>query len=198
MHLDSAFSFGFGRAKLEANLLPTYDFVKNGEAQIDEAALKELFSKLSKDKALIVYSNTGVKASLVWFALMLMGYDGRLYSWKDWLESQPALNLGLKEIRSEPNPAASGTTVRIVAAFGEGKLNRTVEEPNKITKQSVSNETILTIKGCVTCEPITIYTGGSLSGTKEGGAKLAPSARLRPRPSRVRPSFGTMWARRLP
>lgn len=209
--------------KLKANLLSTYDFVKNGDAQIvdartaqeysagsvtgainipydqvlindtikDEAALMELFSKLSRDKPVVVYSNTGVKASLVWFALTLTGYDGRLYSWKDWLESQPTLNLGLKEIRAEPNPAVSGTPVRIVAVFGEGELNRTVEEP-------ASNETILTVKGCVTCEPITIYTGGSLSGTKREVQSWAPSVRLRLRPSRARQLLRTLRAKRLP
>lgn len=97
-----------------------YDQAHINDTIKDKLALKELFSKLIKDKPVVIYSNTGVKASLVWFALTLMGYDGRLYTWKDWIVNQPTLNLGLKEIRAEPNPAAYGITVEIVAVFGEG------------------------------------------------------------------------------
>ena len=32
------------------------------------------------DRPVVVYTNVGVEASLVWFALTLSGYDARLYS----------------------------------------------------------------------------------------------------------------------
>jgi len=55
----------------------------------DVAMLEETFKGLSKDKPLIVYTNTGVLGSSVWFALNLTGHDARLYSWKDWMDHNP-------------------------------------------------------------------------------------------------------------
>jgi thiosulfate/3-mercaptopyruvate sulfurtransferase len=55
----------------------------------DVAMLEETFKGLSKNKPLIVYTNTGVVGSAVWFALNLTGHDARLYSWKDWLDHNP-------------------------------------------------------------------------------------------------------------
>ncbi len=51
----------------------------------DETALRYVFSGLRKDRPVVVFTETGVKASVVWFALELMGYDAKLYSWQDWL-----------------------------------------------------------------------------------------------------------------
>jgi len=32
----------------------------------------------------VVYTNTGVKASMIWLALTLLDYDASIYSWRDW------------------------------------------------------------------------------------------------------------------
>ncbi len=158
-----------------------FDEILDNEKIKNESALKELFSGLSRDKPVVVFTNTGVKASLVWYGLTLTGYDARLYSWQNWLESQPTLNLGIKEVHAEPNPAASGTPIKIVAIFGEGRSNESSVRPTDATPannstnsrlSATSKEIKLTTKGCATCEPITIYTGGSLTSTKEGGVKL--------------------------
>ena len=105
------------RPRLRPELLATYDFVKNNQAQIvdartpedrsvgsipgsinipydavlekdklkDRNALSLLFSGLSKDRSVVVYSATGVKASMVCFTLELLGYKASLYTWNDWL-----------------------------------------------------------------------------------------------------------------
>ena len=49
----------------------------------DEAALKILFSGIRKEKPVVVYTTSGVEASLVWFALEIMGYDAKLSTWQE-------------------------------------------------------------------------------------------------------------------
>lgn len=174
---------------IKPELLATYEFVLNGEAQIVDARtaeqlaagtipgainipyedvlddkrirgeedLMKLFSGLNKDKPVIVYTDTGVKATMPWFALTLMDYDARLYSWQDWLANSPSLNVSLKEAKAEPNPAKTGDVVKITAVFQEKsvqvELEQALQEPVAEVKENenVSNETILTIKGCATC-----------------------------------------------
>lgn len=75
-----------------------YDSVLEGKRIKDETALQELFSSFQKDKPVAVYTNTGVKASMTWLALTLLGYDARIYSWHDWQASKPQLNLELQEV----------------------------------------------------------------------------------------------------
>jgi thiosulfate/3-mercaptopyruvate sulfurtransferase len=43
-----------------------------------------VFSRLSKDKPIVVYSSDYSRSSLAWFALQLMGYNTSLYTWEDW------------------------------------------------------------------------------------------------------------------
>jgi thiosulfate/3-mercaptopyruvate sulfurtransferase len=58
--------------------------VKNGND------LANVFSSLPKDKPIVVYSSDYSQASLLWYALQLMGYDSKIYTWQDWVAHQPA------------------------------------------------------------------------------------------------------------
>lgn len=127
--------FGIGSIP-EAINIPYEDVVENERIRPEED-LKQIFLGLDKDRPVVVYTNVGVEASLVWFALTLSGYDARLYTWKDWLENQPSLNLELAEIDARPNPVRSGNAVTITASIQE--------------KQAAASEMKLTVKGCVTC-----------------------------------------------
>ena len=69
-----------------------YENVLANESIKPQEDLQKVFAKLDKDKPVVVYTNVGVEASLVWLALNLSGYDARLYSWRDWLENQPKFN----------------------------------------------------------------------------------------------------------
>jgi 3-mercaptopyruvate sulfurtransferase SseA len=62
---------------------PTQIF-DNGRIK-DPAQLNDTFSMLAKEKTVVVYSEDGLDASVVWYALQLSGYDSRIYTWKDWL-----------------------------------------------------------------------------------------------------------------
>jgi thiosulfate/3-mercaptopyruvate sulfurtransferase len=125
-----------------------YDMVLDGKKIKGEADLQKLFATLRKDKPVVVYTNTGVKASMVWFALSLLGYDARIYSWQDWQANQPKLNVDLLEATAQPNPAKTGDVVQITVVFAEeNQSTSSVKEPTT----NASNETVLTIKGCATC-----------------------------------------------
>ncbi|HWQ20773.1 MAG TPA: rhodanese-like domain-containing protein [Methanotrichaceae archaeon] len=110
----------------------------------DRENLATLFSGLSKDRPVVVYTATGIKASMTWFALGLMGYDARVYSWNDWVDHQPKLQVALTNVSATPNPAMAGDAVKLVAVFGS--LNDTSTKKN-----SAGNMTVLSIKGCATC-----------------------------------------------
>jgi thiosulfate/3-mercaptopyruvate sulfurtransferase len=119
------------------NLLEN-DIIRN------ETDLEEIFSNLNKEKPVVVYTNVGFEAAIVWLALDLMGYDARLYTLRDWLENQPEFKFELVEAKAKPNPIRSGESVTITATFQEKLLNQT-------NKSSQNGEIKLTVKGCATC-----------------------------------------------
>lgn len=61
-----------------------YTSVLDGKRLRDQSELIELFRDLQKDRPVVVYTNTGVKASMIWLTLTLLGYDARIYAWQDW------------------------------------------------------------------------------------------------------------------
>ena len=65
--------------------------IKNDKIK-DEASLKRTLSVFNKARPVVVYTQTGIKASVVWFALELLGYDAKLYSYEDYLINQAASN----------------------------------------------------------------------------------------------------------
>ena len=136
--------------------------------------LQKVFAGLEKDRPVVVYTNVGVEASLVWFALNLSGYDARLYTWRDWLENQPKFNFELADVEAKPNPVRSGSTTTITASFQE----KQTELPRII---SSNDEVKLTIKGCATCgfEGFALGTSGAsgASGNKSGMVQLGSSGK---------------------
>ncbi len=65
-----------------------YESVLDGKKIKSMDELNKVFAALDKDKPVAVFTYTGMKASVVWFALKMMGYDARLYSYKDWMENE--------------------------------------------------------------------------------------------------------------
>jgi thiosulfate/3-mercaptopyruvate sulfurtransferase len=65
------------RALDPANIIKG-DRIKNG------GDLGTVFSRLIKDKPVVVYSDDYSRSSLVWYALQLMGYGASIYTWEDW------------------------------------------------------------------------------------------------------------------
>ena len=73
----------FGAESIPGSINIPYDSVMTNGRIKDEAKLKVMFSGIRKDKPVVVYTTTGVKASLVWFALDIMGYDAKLSTWQE-------------------------------------------------------------------------------------------------------------------
>ena len=48
------------------------------------AGLKDTFARLNASRTVVVYSDDIYGASVVWFALQLMGFDARIFRWQDW------------------------------------------------------------------------------------------------------------------
>ncbi|MRR13944.1 sulfurtransferase, partial [archaeon] len=102
--------------------IPYEDALDNGSMKRG-GQLQEIFSALEKDRAVVVYTNVGIEAAISWFALEQLGYDARLYSWRDWLVNQPQLGFELAEIKAEPNPVKAGQSVYITALFHATSAN---------------------------------------------------------------------------
>jgi len=74
----------FGKAKIpKAFFISPEQILENGKLKA-AASLTDTFAKLDQKRPVVVYSNDYFSASLVWYALQLMGFDSRLYTWQDW------------------------------------------------------------------------------------------------------------------
>jgi thiosulfate/3-mercaptopyruvate sulfurtransferase len=69
--------------------IPNENVVINSRIR-DEVKLDRVFAILDKNKPVVVYTNTGVKASVVWFAMTMLGYDAKLYSYANYLGNEIA------------------------------------------------------------------------------------------------------------
>ncbi|ABK14855.1 Rhodanese domain protein [Methanothrix thermoacetophila PT] len=63
------------------------DTVVSGGWFREDSELENLFRAkgLTKEKPVVVFTSTGVKATVVWFALKRMGYDARLFAMRRWV-----------------------------------------------------------------------------------------------------------------
>ena len=69
-----------------------YESVISGNRLRDESRLERIFGILDREQPVVVFTNTGLKASVVWYALELLGYDSRLYSYENYWINQQTLN----------------------------------------------------------------------------------------------------------
>ena len=81
----------FGAGSIPGAINIPYEGVIVNSKIRDETKLARVFAILNKNQPVVVYTNTGVKASVVWFALTLLGYDARLYSYENYWNNQVAL-----------------------------------------------------------------------------------------------------------
>lgn len=92
--VDARASEDFEYGSIPGSINIPYESVLEGDRITDEAALERTFSVLTRDRPVVAFTQTGVKASVVWFALKLMGFDAKLYSYDDWLANQDQSNYG--------------------------------------------------------------------------------------------------------
>lgn len=155
----SARDFDLGSIPGAVNI--PYENVVVNESIKPQEDLQKIFVGLEKDRPLVVYTNAGIEASLVWFALTQSGFDARLYTWRDWMENQPKFNFELADVQAKPNPIRSGSTTTITASFME-------LQPNAAENSTPNGEIKLTIKaGCATCG----FEGFALGTSRATGNK---------------------------
>ena len=76
----------FGKEKIgNASWISPESLLAEGRLK---ANLNDTFARLNASQTVVVYSDDIFGASIVWFALELMGYDARVYRWQDWQEHE--------------------------------------------------------------------------------------------------------------
>lgn len=74
----------FGKSRIPgAFFIDSEELLENGRLKEAEK-LKNTFDRLNTSQPVIVYTNDLLNSSLDWYALQLMGFDSRIYSWLDW------------------------------------------------------------------------------------------------------------------
>lgn len=85
-----------------------YTGVLDGKKIKDEASVQKVFSSIRRDLPVVVYSNAGIEASMTWLMLTLLGYDAKIYTWRDWQANMPQLNIASQKSHAQANPAQRG------------------------------------------------------------------------------------------
>lgn len=78
----------YGKERIPQAFFIGPDMVLEGEKVKAGDQLNDTFAKLDADRPTVVYSTDLLNSSLVWYALQLMGFDSRIYSWQDWQEHE--------------------------------------------------------------------------------------------------------------
>ena len=81
----------FGNSSIPGAINIPYESVILNDKLRDESRLKRVFAILNEEQPVVVYTNTGLKASVVWFALTMLGYDAKLYSYENYWTNQELL-----------------------------------------------------------------------------------------------------------
>jgi thiosulfate/3-mercaptopyruvate sulfurtransferase len=86
--IDARTQQEFGNGSIPGSMNIPYESVITGNSRIkNETQLAKVFSWLNKNQPVVVYTNTGIKGSVEWFALELLGYDAKLYSYADYYQN---------------------------------------------------------------------------------------------------------------
>jgi thiosulfate/3-mercaptopyruvate sulfurtransferase len=93
----------FGKGRIPGSIALDPSNVIKGDKIKKEADLRTVFSRLDKEKPIVVYSDDYSRSALVWYALQLMGYEASTYTWKDWKAHENA------DAPTGTTPAAAGS-----------------------------------------------------------------------------------------
>jgi len=74
----------YGKSRIgNATFISPENLLEDGRLKAG-TALKDTFARLNASRTVVVYSDDIYGASVVWYALQLMGFDARIYTWQDW------------------------------------------------------------------------------------------------------------------
>jgi thiosulfate/3-mercaptopyruvate sulfurtransferase len=74
----------FGKGRIPGSIALDPANVIKGDKIKTGTDLGTVFSRLDKEKPIVVYSDDYSRSALVWYALQLMGYEASIYTWEDW------------------------------------------------------------------------------------------------------------------
>lgn len=80
----------FGKGRIPGSIALDSANVIKGDKIKNGNDLGIVFSRLKKDKPIVVYSDDFSRSALVAYALQLMGYEARIYAWEDWKANEAA------------------------------------------------------------------------------------------------------------
>ena len=78
----------FGSGSIPGAISIPYESVLDGDMMKSPSDLETAFSILDKERPVVAFTNTGFKGSVVRLALEIMGYDAKLYSYRNWMANQ--------------------------------------------------------------------------------------------------------------
>ena len=80
----------FGKGRIPGSIALDPANVIKGDKIKTKADLIDVFSRLDKEKPIVVYSDDYSQSALVTYALQLMGYEASIYAWEDWKAHESA------------------------------------------------------------------------------------------------------------
>jgi thiosulfate/3-mercaptopyruvate sulfurtransferase len=92
----------FGKGRIPGSIALDPSNVIKGDKIKNGADLSTVFSRLDKEKPIVVYSDDYSRSAIVWYAMQLMGYEARIYTWEDWKVHEAAQ----VQAGTAPDPAA--------------------------------------------------------------------------------------------
>jgi len=78
----------FGKGRIPGSIALDPANVVKGDKIKNGADLGTVFSRLDKDRPIVVYSDDYSRSALATYALLLMGYEASIYTWGDWKAHQ--------------------------------------------------------------------------------------------------------------
>ena len=93
----------FGKGRIPGSIAFDPANVVKGDKIKGVGDLTAVFSRLDKEKPVVVYSDDYSRSALVAYALQLMGYQASIYSWEDWMVHEAT------EVQAGTAPAGEDT-----------------------------------------------------------------------------------------
>jgi 3-mercaptopyruvate sulfurtransferase SseA len=99
----------FGKGRIPGSIALDPSNVIKGDKIKTGNDLSAVFSRLDKEKPIVVYSDDYGRSALATFALQLMGYEASIYTWEDWKAheaSKEKAEAAQEQAGTAPAPAA--------------------------------------------------------------------------------------------
>jgi len=176
--------------KIQGSIHIDYDEVQTGGRVRSSGDLADAFASLDADGPVVVYSNAGARAAMVWYALQLMGYESSLYTWNDWEANLPPVRAVLKDVRADPNPARPGP-VKIYVTFEVVPDEGDSDTDLFATEETVAAEDEV-VEGSAAVTEVAEEIAGNDTGSNETIVSGAEIEEMISEPSMEEPTVKTM------